>query len=82
MIEPKGGKTISASKNGVDTHTTYPNGSNYQRYNPQGHATNSTPHGHGHLQGTGPGKDGQGPSIDPQGNVVPWNSAEAHWDIH
>jgi RHS repeat-associated protein len=79
MIEPVGGRTIPAGKGGVDTHTLYPNNSNYQRLNPQGHGNNSTPHGHGHLPGTGPGMKGQGPSIDPQGNVVPWNSSDAHW---
>jgi hypothetical protein len=36
MIEPVGGRTVSAGKGGVDTHTLYPNGSNYQRLNPQG----------------------------------------------
>lgn len=82
MIEPKGGKTVPAGKGGVDTHTLYPNGSNYQRYNPNGHGNNPTPHGHGHLQGTGPGMKGQGPSIDTRGNVVPWNSADAHWNLN
>jgi hypothetical protein len=81
MIEPVGGRTVSAGKGGVDTHTLYPNGSNYQRLNPQGHPGNPTPHGHGHLPGTGPGMKGQGPSIDPQGNIVPWNRADAHWPI-
>jgi RHS repeat-associated protein len=82
MIEPTGGKTVPAGKNGVDTHTTYPNGSNYQRLNPQGHANNPQPHGHGHSQGTGPGKKGQGSSIDNRGKKVPFNSKDAHWDIH
>ena len=82
MIEPTGGKTVPAGKNGIDTHTTYPNGSNYQRLNPQGHANNPQPHGHGHLQGTGTGKKGQGPSIDNRGKNVPFNSKDAHWDIH
>lgn len=82
MIEPVGGRTVPAGKGGVDTHTLYPNGSNYQRLNPVGHQGNPTPHGHGHLPGTGPGMGGQGPSIDPQGNVVPWNSGAAHWPIH
>jgi RHS repeat-associated protein len=81
MIEPVGGRTVPAGKGGVDTHTLYPNGSNYQRLNPQGHANNPMPHGHGHLQGTGPGIRGQGPSIDPRGNVVPRNSPDAHWPI-
>lgn len=82
MIEPVGGKTVPAGNGGVDTHTTYPNGSNYQRLNPEGHANNPTPHGHGHLEGTGPGLKGQGPSIDVNGNEVPWNSNEAHWPIN
>jgi hypothetical protein len=82
MIEPQGGATVSAGKGGVDTHTTYNNGSNYQRLNSQGHANNPKPHGHGHKKGTGPGKKGQGPSIDNKGRVVPNNSKEAHWDIH
>lgn len=81
MIEPAGGKTVPAGNGGVDTHTLYPNGSNYQRLNPQGHANNSTPHGHGHAPGTGPGMRGQGPSLDVNGNVVPWNSPAAHWPI-
>jgi len=81
MIEPVGGRTVAAGKGGVDTHTLYPNGSNYQRLNPQGHANNPTPHGHGHAPGTGPGIRGQGPSLDPQGNIVPSNSPDAHWPI-
>jgi len=82
MIEPVGGKTVSAGRGGIDTHTLYPNGSNYQRYNPLGHPPkSSTPYGHGHLQGTGPGMKGQGPSIDVNGNIVPWDSGAAHWPI-
>lgn len=82
MIEPVGGSTVPAGKGGIDTHTLYPNGSNYQRLNPFGHPPKSTiPHGHGHLMGTGPGMRGQGSSIDVNGNVVPWNSADAHWNI-
>lgn len=65
MIEPVGGKTVSEGKGGVNTHTVNANGSNYQRLNPQGHADNPTPHGHGHLSGIGPGIKGQGPSITP-----------------
>jgi RHS repeat-associated protein len=82
MIEPAGGRTVPAGRGGVDTHTLYPNGSNYQRLNPHGHANNPTPHGHGHLPGTGPGIRGQGSAIDQRGNVVPWNSPEAHWRIN
>ena len=81
MIEPVGGSTKSFGRNGVDTHTTYPNGSNYQRLNPQGHGKNTTPHGHGHQQGTGPGRKGQGNSIDRLGNPVSPKSREAHWTI-
>ena len=82
FIEPVGGTTVPAGRNGVDTHTLYPNGSNYNRYNPVGHGNNTTPHGHGHIMGTGPGRRGQGPSIDVLGNVVPFNSPDAHWTIH
>lgn len=82
MIEPVGGSTVSAGRNGIDTHTLYPNGSNYQRYNPAGHGNNSTPHGHGHAMGTGAGRRGQGASIDVNGNVVPFNSSDAHWPIY
>ncbi|RYD87206.1 MAG: RHS repeat-associated core domain-containing protein, partial [Sphingobacteriales bacterium] len=82
MIEPVGGRTVSAGKGGVDTHTLYPNGSNYQRLNPQGHGNNPTPHGHGHAPGTGPGMKGQGSSLDVNGNVVPWNSPAAHWPTY
>lgn len=81
MIEPEGGRTVPAGKGGVDTHTLYPNSSNYQRLNPQGHVNNPMPHAHGHLMGDGPGMQGQGPSIDLYGNVVPWASADAHWQI-
>ncbi|WP_457337682.1 RHS repeat domain-containing protein, partial [Rhizobacter sp. P5_C2] len=81
MIEPNGGRTVAAGKGGVDTHTLYPNGSNYQRLNPQGHTNDPTPHGHGHALGTGPGMKGQGPSLDINGSVVPWNSSAAHWPI-
>ncbi|MBU1425901.1 MAG: Ig-like domain repeat protein [Gammaproteobacteria bacterium] len=82
MIEPVGGRTVAAGKGGVDTHTLYPNGSNYQRLNPQGHANNPTPHGHGHAPGTGPGMKGQGSSLDVNGNAVPSNSSDAHWPIN
>ena len=82
MIEPVGGRTVAAGKGGVDTHTLYPNGSNYERLNPQGHANNPTPHGHGHAPGTGPGMKGQGSSLDVNGNAVPWNSPAAHWPIN
>ncbi len=79
MIEPKGGGFGKYGKNDASTNTTYPNGSNYQRLDPVGHGTNPTPHGHGHLPGTGPNKKGQGPSLDTSGNVVNQNSPPAHW---
>jgi RHS repeat-associated protein len=79
MIEPKGGNTIPAGRSGGDTHTTYPNGSNYQRWNPDGHGGKQGPHGHGHGEGGGPGRKGQGPSLDRNGNEVPPNSPDAHW---
>ena len=80
MFEPLGGSTVPG-RNPVDTHTLYSNGSNYQRLNPQGHGRNTTPHGHGHLPGTGPDRTGQGLSLDIWGNVVPYNSPDAHWLI-
>ena len=43
---------------------------------------NPTPHGHGHLPGTGSGMKGQGPSIAPDGTVVPFTSPDAHWPIN
>ncbi|NRP73986.1 hypothetical protein ILFOPFJJ_04907 [Ensifer psoraleae] len=79
-FEPLGGSTVPGA-NPVDTHTRYPNGSNYHRMNPQGHGSRKTPHGHGHLLGTGTGKTYQGPSIDIWGNVVPYNSPDAHWPM-
>ncbi|KQU76022.1 MULTISPECIES: polymorphic toxin-type HINT domain-containing protein [unclassified Rhizobacter] len=82
LIEPLGGRTVAAGKGGVDTHTLYPNGSNYQRLNPQGHANDPTPHGHGHALGTASGMKGQGSSLDVNGSVVPWNSPAAHWPIN
>jgi len=86
MIEPVGGSTIAFPKPGaVDTHTLYPNGSNYQRLNPRGHATNSTPHAHGHLPGIGPGGKGmQGPSLSPSTTptTVKPNTPDAHWPIN
>lgn len=82
MLEPVGGKTVSAGKGGQDTHTLYPNGSNAQRLNEQGHGNNPTPHGHGHQPGTGPGKSGQGPSTDPTGKIVQPNSSDAHWPVN
>ena len=78
MFEPLGGQTVPGP-NPVDTHTLYPNGSNYHRLNPQGHRDDPTPHGHGHLMGTGPYRQGQGPSIDVKGNVVSRKSPDAHW---
>ncbi|WMT82949.1 hypothetical protein TEMA_34470 [Terrisporobacter mayombei] len=82
IIKLKDGRTVKAGRGGVDTNTLYSNGSNYQRYNPKGHPPNSgKPHGHGHLKGKGRGRNGQDPSIDTKGNVVPWNSSAAHWKI-
>jgi hypothetical protein len=82
MISPKGGgiNPNGTGYRGIDMETLYPNGSVYQRNNPNGHA--SMPgqnHGHGHLLGTGPGKRGAGPSIDINGNNVPFYSSSAHW---
>lgn len=82
MVEPVGGSTVPWGRNGQDTHTRFPNDSNYMRLNPQGHPNNPTPHGHGHQQGTGTGRGGQGPSLDIFGNVVPPNSGPAHWPIN
>jgi RHS repeat-associated protein len=78
MIEPVGGTTKPWGKGGADTHTTYSNGSPYQRLD-RSHGQET--HGHGHLPGTGPGKAGTGPSLDTSGNVVPNNSAGAHWPV-
>ncbi|MBM7868536.1 RHS repeat-associated protein [Clostridium pascui] len=82
MVEPVGGKTVPAGRGGVDTHTTYPNGSSYQRLNPQGHLKDPTPHGHGHLPGKGPGMKGQGQSIDVYVNPVNLWDPAAHWKIY
>lgn len=80
MISPKGGGFASGGYRGLDVETTYPNGSSYQRNNPNGHVSSpGANHGHGHLNGTGPGRSGTGPSIDVNGNVVPYNSPDAHW---
>ncbi len=77
---PKGG-SWGVRPNGVDIHSYYPNGSNAYRINPFGHPNNPTPHMHLHQPGTGPGMQGQGPSLDINGNIVPWNSAGAHWPL-
>jgi len=77
MIEPAGGTTKPWGRGGADTHTTYPNGSPYQRLD----YSHGDPHGHGQLPGTGPGKAGTGPSLNPSGNVVPNTSPEAHWPV-
>jgi len=85
MLEPVGGSTGPYPPhrlNSPDTHTYYPNGSNYMRNNPQGHGPNTTPHGHGHLPGTGTGRSGQGSSTDIFGNPVPSNSSAAHWPTY
>lgn len=85
MVEPAGGSTgpyPPHRPNSPDTHTYYPNGSNYMRNNPQGHGPNTTPHGHGHLPGTGTGRSGQGSSTDIFGNPVPSNSGAAHWPTY
>ena len=85
MIEPIGGSTNSypANTNRRDTHTFYPNGSNYMRLNPVGGhgGSNTNAHGHGHAPGL-PGKNGQGSSLHFYGNSVPSNSAAAHWSIN
>lgn len=77
LIEPIGGETKPWGRGGADTHTTYPNKSPYQRLD----NSHGTPHGHGHLSGTGPGRAGTGPSLDPSGKVVPNNSSQAHWPV-
>jgi RHS repeat-associated protein len=77
IVAPPGGSFQFRPNNEV--HSLYPNGSNAQRFNPNGHSNNPQGHGHGHLPGAGPGMKGQGPSTDPSGNEVPWNSAAAHW---
>lgn len=83
MIEPAGGSTVPYGRGGQDTHTLYPNGSNYMRLNPAGHGSaNPTPHGHGHLPGAGVGRGGQGSSLDVLGNVVSPSSPAAHWPIY
>ncbi|EHV6275375.1 RHS repeat protein, partial [Escherichia coli] len=82
MVEPVGGRTIPyppSNPGSADTHTLYQNNSNAYRLNPIGHANNSTPHAH--LPGTGSGMKGQGPSLDVNGRVVPWNSSAAHIGI-
>ena len=92
MIQPKGGDTVPGPKP-HETHTLYPNKSNYQRLNPLGHKNDPAPHGHGHLPGTGPNKAGQGPSLatlplqtdvtaPAQPQVVLPNSRAAHWPIN
>lgn len=82
IIAPKGGGFDLNKPNGADIHSFYPNGSNYQRYNPIGHGNNTTPHGYGHALGTGPNRRGQGDSLDVFGNIVPFNSPDAHWSIY
>lgn len=85
MIEPVGGSTTPyppGNPNSPDTHTLYPNGSNYNRLNPEGHGDNKTGHAHAHAEGTGPNRAGQGDSLDVHGNRVPYNSPAAHWPIH
>ncbi|MCT4563430.1 MAG: hypothetical protein N4A68_03805, partial [Maledivibacter sp.] len=83
MIKPKDGGFNSGGYRGLDTETTYPNGSSYQRNNPNGHVNSpGINHGHGHLPGTGPGRGGTGPSIDVHGNEVPYNSPDAHWPTY
>ena len=83
MIMPVGGSMgpFPPGSTSPDTHTFYPNGSNYHRLNPFGHPNNPDPHGHGHLLGTGPFTKGQGPSIDTSGNIVDFWEAAAHWLI-
>jgi len=81
MIAPVGGNIdpVGRGYKGLDTHTLYPNGSAYQRNNPSGHA--GTPgDNHGHAMGTGSNKNGTGPSLDINGNIVPYNSKAAHWE--
>lgn len=56
--------------NSPDTHTFYGNGSNVYRLNPHGHANDSTPHAHAHQPGSGTGRNGQGASLDTDGNIV------------
>jgi len=83
MIAPVGGNIdpVGRGYKGLDTHTLYPNGSAYQRNNPGGHAgTPGDNHGHGHAMGTGSNKNGTGPSLDINGNIVPYNSKAAHWE--
>jgi RHS repeat-associated protein len=78
MIEPAGGQTVG-SANGVWSESRYPNGSPYQQqHGPHGQAV-PQPHGHGFLEG--PGLNQRGPSLSPNGTVVPEDSRAAHWPI-
>ena len=78
MIEPAGGQTVG-SKNGVWSETRYPNGSPYQQQHGSHGTTVSNPHGHGFQEG--PGMNQRGPSLAPNGKVVPVDSKAAHWEI-
>ena len=78
VIQPKGG-TTTGSKDGVFTESQYPNGSPYQQQHGP-HKKVPDPHGHGFLEGSQ--KNQRGPSLDPQGNVVPEDSKPAHWPIN
>jgi hypothetical protein len=63
MVEPEGGHTYAYPDEGSpETHTTYSNWSNYNRFNPEGHPeqkweSSQAPHGHYQAEGKGLGSD-------------------------
>ena len=78
LIQPKGGATVG-NPAGTFVETRFPNGSPAQQlHGPHKHYPD--PHGHGFQPGAGVNE--RGPSLDPQGNVVPYDSRAAHWPVN
>jgi RHS repeat-associated protein len=78
LIEPPGGATVGNSA-GTFLETRFPNGSPAQQLHGP-HRSFPQPHGHGFKPG--PGVDQRGPSLDPLGNEVPYDSPAAHWPVN
>jgi RHS repeat-associated protein len=78
LIEPAGGTTVGNSQ-GTFVETRFRNGSPAQQL----HGPHKNyPQSHGHGFKPGPGMNQRGPSLDPTGNVVPFDSIDAHWPVN
>ncbi len=78
LIQPAGG-TTKGNALGTFVETRFPNRSPAQQlHGPH----RNYPESHGHGFKPGPGVNERGPSLDPLGNEVPYDSRAAHWPVN